>query len=399
MKYLVILGDGMSDYKIEELGNKSILEYANTTNFDKLAKSSQIGLVQSVPLQMPAGSDVANLSIMGYDPKIYHTGRSPLEALSIGLDMEAHDLSFRVNFVTLSDDKNFNDKIMVDYSSDEISTQEAKELISDIDKYLQTELIKFYPGVSYRHILLMHDDTKKYSLTPPHDISGKKISDYLPTDEFLLDLMKKSHEILKNHPVNLERIKKGLNPANCIWIWGEGKKPLLKSFKEKYNIEGAVISAVDLIKGIGIGAKLASIDVEGATGNIHTNFMGKADAALKALLNGYDFVYLHIEAADESGHRGELSNKIKSVEKIDEALGLIKEGLDKNNLEHRILILPDHATPMCKRTHTHDPVPYMLYDSTNNLSNGFLTYNEETAQKSGILINPGHLMMDKLILE
>ncbi|MBQ3379402.1 MAG: cofactor-independent phosphoglycerate mutase [Clostridia bacterium] len=396
MKYIVMLGDGMADYPIEELGKKTILEYAKTPVFDKLAPVSEIGLCKSVPDDMPAGSDVANLSIMGYDPKIYHTGRSPLEALSIGVPMGAHDLSFRTNLVTLSDEENYEDKTMVDYSSDEISTEESSKLIAALDEAFEDETKKFYAGISYRHILLLHDDTKKYKLTPPHDISGKKIAEYLPDDDMILDLMKRSHDILKKHPVNLERIKRGLHPANSAWIWGEGKKPQLDSFKEKFGISGSVISAVDLIKGIGKAAGLRAIDVEGATGNIKTNFMGKAKAALSALLSGDDFVYIHIEAPDESGHRGELDNKIKSVEKINEVIGFIKDGLDREGIAHRILIMPDHPTPMSVRTHTHDAVPFMLYDSTK-AQKGAPRYNETTAKASGIYVEPGYTMMQRLI--
>ena len=396
MKYIVMLGDGMADYPIEELGGKTILEYAKTPFFDKLAPVSEIGLCKSVPDDMPAGSDVANLSIMGYDPKVYHTGRSPLEALSIGVPMSEHDLSFRTNLVTLSDEENYEDKTMVDYSSDEISTEESSKLIAALDEAFGDDMRKFYAGISYRHILLLHDDTKKYKLTPPHDISGRKIKEYLPDDPMILDLMKRSHELLKNHPVNLARIERGLHPANSAWIWGEGKKPQLSSFKEKFGISGSVISAVDLIKGIGKAAGLKAIDVEGATGNIKTNFMGKAEAALSALLSGDDFVYIHIEAPDESGHRGELDNKIKSVEKINEVISFVKDGLDREGLPHRILIMPDHPTPMSVRTHTHDAVPFMLYDSTKKVK-GAPRYNETTGKASGIYVEPGYTMMQRLI--
>lgn len=396
MKYIVMLGDGMADYPIDSLGGKTILEYANTPIFDELAKTSEIGLCKSVPDDMPAGSDVANLSIMGYDPKRYHTGRSPLEALSIGVPMGEHDLSFRVNLVTLSDEPNYEDKTMVDYSSDEISTRESSRLIAALQTNFGNDMRTFYSGVSYRHILLLHDDTKQYKLTPPHDISGQKIKNYLPNDPMILDLMKRSHELLKLHPINIERMNKGLHPANSAWIWGEGKKPMLDSFKDKFGITGSVISAVDLIKGIGKAAGLKSIDVEGATGNIKTNFEGKAKAALDTLLSGDDFVYIHIEAPDESGHRGELENKIKSVEKINEVVGYVKNGLDEKHMDYRILIMPDHPTPLSKRTHTHDAVPFMIYDSTKP-QKGALRFTENTAKASGIYIDPGYTMMNRLI--
>jgi len=396
MKYIVMLGDGMADYAIEELGGKTILEYAKTPTFDKLAKTSELGLCKSVPNDMPAGSDVANLSIMGYDPKRYHTGRSPLEALSIGVPMGEHDLSFRVNLVTLSDEENYEDKTMVDYSSDEISTEESTLLIKSLQEKFGDEIRSFFPGISYRHILLLHDDTKKYTLTPPHDISGQKVTNYLPNDPMILDLMKRSHELLKTHPVNLARIEKGLHPANSAWIWGEGKKPMLDSFKEKFGVSGSVISAVDLIKGIGKAAGLKSIEVEGATGNIKTNFEGKAHAALEALLAGDDFVYIHIEAPDESGHRGELDNKIKSVEKIDAVVEHVTKGLEEAGHDYRILIMPDHPTPMSKRTHTHDAVPFMLYDSTN-AEKGAERFNETTCKEYGVYVEAGYTMMTKLI--
>lgn len=398
MKYVVILGDGMADYPVPQLDNKTPLQYAKKPNIDELAKKSVIGLVKTVPDGIPPGSDAANLSVMGYNPKKYYTGRSPLEAVSMGIELSDTDVALRCNLVTLSEHEDYANKTMIDYSSDEISTEEARVLIEAVNQALKTETITFYPGISYRHCMVWDNGKTGLGCTPPHDILEKKITDFLPKESsgLLLDLMIKSYDILSQHPVNIARQQKGLRPANSIWLWGEGKKPMLSSFKEKYSISGSVISAVDLLKGIGICAGLTSIDVEGATGNIHTNFSGKAAAALEALKTD-DFVYVHIEAPDECGHRYEVENKPRSIELIDEkVVGPILEGI-KAFGDYRILVLPDHPTPLSLRTHTSEPVPFILFDSTDEKVSGVSGYDEEQAKTSGVFIEEGYTLMDLFI--
>jgi len=398
MKYIVILGDGMADYPIEQLGNKTPLQYAHTPMMDYLAQHGEIGLVKTVPEGIAPGSDVANLSVMGYDPYKYYSGRSPLEAASIGIELADTDITFRCNLVTLSDDEPYAYKTMIDYSSDEISTEEARILIEDVNKYLRTDSITFYPGISYRHLMVWNNGPYDFSLTPPHDILEKKITDYLPAGpngNIILDMMQRSYDFLKAHPINLNRMENGLRPANSIWIWGEGKKPALSSFYDKYHLKGSVISAVDLIKGIGICAGLKSIDVVGATGNIHTNFIGKAEAALQELKNGQDFVYVHVEAPDESGHRYEIDNKVKSIEFIDEKIiKTLKNELDSMNEDYSIMVLPDHPTPLKLRTHTSEPVPFLIYRSNRINENTVQSYDEFTAKESGLFFSEGYKLMD-----
>ena len=401
MKYIVILGDGMADYGIDEFDGKTILDVADKPNIDYMSRHGELGLVKTVADGMKPGSDVANLSVMGYDTKQYYTGRSPLEAASIGVPLKDSDVTFRCNLVTLSDEENYEDKTMLDYSSGEITTDESRELIKSIAKELDTDIIKFYPGVSYRHLTVWDGGSTNVSLTPPHDISDKKIKEYLPSGDHageILEMMKKSEKILKNHPVNLERIKNGKNPATSIWIWGEGKKPQLSLFEEKYGLKGSVISAVDLIKGIAICAGMRSIDVEGTTGTYETNFDGKADAALKALLDdGDDFVYIHMEAPDECGHQGDAPHKKLSVELIDEkVVGKIRKVLSGKNVAYKMLIMPDHPTPIKLKTHVSDPVPYIIYSSDESVSSD-LDYNEENAKKTGIYIQEGCTLMDKFL--
>lgn len=401
MKYIVILGDGMADYGIDEFDGKTILDVADKPNIDYMSRHGELGLVKTVADGMKPGSDVANLSVMGYDTKQYYTGRSPLEAASIGVPLKDSDVTFRCNLVTLSDEENYEDKTMLDYSSGEITTDESRELIKSIAKELDTDIIKFYPGVSYRHLTVWDGGSTNVSLTPPHDISDKKIKEYLPSGDHageILEMMKKSEKILKNHPVNLERIKNGKNPATSIWIWGEGKKPQLSLFEEKYGLKGSVISAVDLIKGIAICAGMRSIDVEGTTGTYETNFDGKADAALKALLDdGDDFVYIHMEAPDECGHQGDAPHKKLSVELIDEkVVGKIRKVLSEKNVAYKMLIMPDHPTPIKLKTHVSDPVPYIIYSSDESVSSD-LDYNEENAKKTGIYIQEGCTLMDKFL--
>lgn len=403
MKYIVILGDGMADYAIDEFDGKTVLDIANKPNIDFMSKKGELGTVKTVLDGMKPGSDVANLSVMGYDTTKCYTGRSPLEAASIGVELKDTDVTFRTNLVTLSGEENYEEKTMLDYSAGEISTEEATELIEAVEKELHTEYAHFFAGVSYRHLLVWANGSTNVSLTPPHDISDKKITDYLPkgdNGEELLNLMKKSEEILKNHPVNKKRIEAGKNPATSIWVWGEGSKPILENFYDKYNLKASVISAVDLIKGIAKCADMKSIDVEGATGNWDTNFDGKAQAALDTLLkDGADFVYVHMEAPDECGHQGNAEKKKLSVELIDEkVVGFLKTKLEESGVDYKMLILPDHPTPIKLKTHVSDPVPYIIYDSRKSDGSG-LTYNEENAKKTGIYIDKGHNLMKHFIEE
>lgn len=399
MKYAVILMDGMADEKVEALNNKTPVEYAVTPQIDSLARYSEIGLVKTIPEGCAKGSDTANLAVLGYNPKAYYFGRSPLEALSMGVTLRDTDVTFRTNVVTLSEEEDYEDKIILDHSADEITTDEAAELMKAVEEELGNEIRKFYPGVSYRHLLVWDHGSRDVKLTPPHDILEKCIKDYKPqgdASEIIWDLMKRSYEILSVHPVNIARKARGLNPANSIWIWGEGIKPKLPLFRDKYHIEGAVISAVDLIKGIGIGAGMTSIDVEGATGNVHTNYEGKAQAAIKWLIeDNKDFVYVHLEGPDECGHRNEVENKVKSIEYIDERIiKPIKEALDKTGESYKIMILPDHPTPLRLRTHTGDPVPYMIYTSGSELVDEKNTYTEEFAGTTKHFVENGYTLMD-----
>lgn len=400
MKYVVILGDGMADFPIPQLENKTPLQCAKKPNIDFLAQFGEVGMVKTVPEGIPPGSDSANLSVMGYNPKVYYTGRSPLEAVSMGIELSATDVAFRCNLVTLSEKEDYSDKTMIDYSSDEISTAEANELIKAVNENINYSEIKYFPGISYRHCMVWDKGPIGLGLTPPHDILEKNISTFLPKGEhgeFLLDMMIKSSHFLKDHPINKARIARGLRPANSIWLWGEGKRPAIPKFSDKYNIRGSVISAVDLIKGIGICAGLNSVDVEGSTGNIHTNFKGKAVAALKELEAGNDFVYVHVEAPDECGHRYEIENKVKSIEFIDELVaGTIIEGLKKYE-DYRILVLPDHPTPLSLRTHTSDPVPFILYQKSKEKPSGVLGYDEFQAKSTGKYIDEGYTLMDYFI--
>ncbi len=392
----------MADYKVEELGSKTPLQYAKTPNFDYLAAKGEVGLVSTIPQGMPPGSDTANLAVMGYNPELYYTGRSPFEAASMGIDLKDTDVTFRCNVVTLSEAESYKDRIMLDHSADEITTEEAAVLIEALKKELETDAMKLYPGISYRHLLVWDKAPSDYKLIPPHDIIGRRIEEYLPTGKdsgVILEMMEKSVAILENHPINQDRIKRGLKPANSIWIWGEGKKPLLTKFPEKYGLKGAVISAVDLIKGIGKCADLQVIEVEGATGNIHTNYTGKAKAALEALSNGNDFVYIHIEAPDECGHRNERDNKVKSIELIDEKIaGYLIQELGKQSEDYRIMVLPDHPTPLSLRTHTSDPVPFLIYDSRMIKENPY-NFDEDGAAKSGLFFQEGYKLMDYFIGE
>ncbi len=398
MKYIVILCDGMADEPLEILDGKTPIEAACTENTDRLARDAEIGMVRTVPEGMAPGSDTANLSVIGYDPKKYYSGRSPLEALSIGAEMSDEDVSFRCNLVTLSEEEtDYKDRVIVDHSSGEIPTEEAAELLDALKSGLKREGYTFYAGTSYRHLLIWKGG-RTMDLTAPHDILTKRIGDYLPQDEVLRDMMVKSYDILKDHPINKKRRAEGKNPANSAWFWGAGTRPALTSFEEKNGVKGAMISAVDLLKGIAVGARMHNIIVEGANGGLHTNYSGKADAAIKALTeDGYDFVYVHIEAPDEMGHQGSVEDKIKAIEYIDEKIiGPVTEALRNAGTDFRMLILPDHPTPIRVRTHTSDPVPYLLYDSTKEVK-GAEIYSEKAGRESGRYIDEGHRLMEYFI--
>ena len=400
MKYVVVLGDGMADRPIPELDGKTPLEYANTPEMDLLAAESEIGLVHTIPQGMNPGSDTANLSVLGYNPRQYYTGRSPLEALSIGVDMKPTDVAFRCNIVTLTEeDVPYEEQRIIDHSSDEISTEDAAILFRDVVKELQNESYQFYVGTSYRHCLIWANG-KVVELTPPHDVLTQVIGQYLPKDEQLLYMQKRSYEILKNHPLNQERKAKGLNPANSFWFWGAGTRPALSSFEEAHHKKGKMISAVDLLKGIAVGAGMDNAVVEGANGGLNTNYEGKAQAAVDALTKeDYDFAYIHVEAPDEMGHQGSVEKKIQAIENLDQkVIRLVKEKLDAAGEQYRMLVLPDHPTPIEVRTHTGDPVPYLLYDSTKPQIHDW-KYNEAEAKASGNDMACGWDMMKYLFQE
>jgi len=380
VKYLIVLGDGMADYKCDEIGGLTPLQYAHTPNMDRLASMGNMGLVKTVPDGLPPGSDVANLSVFGYDPLVYYTGRAPLEAVSMRIKLGPDDVAFRCNLVTLSKEAVFEGKIMVDYSAGEIESARSAILVNELNSFLDREDMRIYPGISYRHLMVWRGGPVDTVLTPPHDISGRKIAPYLPKgggSRELLDLIKKGHAFLQDHRLNTA--VETDRPANSIWLWGQGKSPALKSFKEKFNLSGSVISAVDLIKGIGICAGLYVVEVPGATGNIRTNFSGKAAAAIDAFKCGSDFVYIHIEAPDESGHQGNMDHKLRSIEEIDgKVVGPLMEQM-KEFGDFRMMVLPDHPTPLSIKTHTSDPVPYLIYDSRSPRNNAGTAYCEEYA--------------------
>lgn len=397
MKYVVVLGDGMADWPIEALGGKTPIEYAKTPNLDVLSKKSELGMVHTIPDGMKPGSDTANLSVIGYNPEIYYSGRSPLEALSIGVPMKDTDIALRCNIVTISeDDVPFEEQTIIDHSSSEISTEDCAVLLKAVSDELANEEFQFYVGTSYRHCLIWNHG-KVVDLTQPHDVLGQVIGQYLPKEEKFTQMMKRSYEILKNHPLNIERKKKGLNPANCCWFWGAGTKPALSSFEEKTGKKGMMVSAVDLLKGIAVGASMGVAKVEGANGGLHTNYEGKVEAAVKAITeDGYDFAYIHVEAPDEMGHQGSVERKVQAVEFLDSrVIGPVVNKLKDKNVDFRMLVLPDHPTPIKVRTHTAEEVPYLLYDSTNE-KNETWNYNEREGRESGNLVSKGHQLIDHL---
>ena len=401
MKYLVLIPDGMADRPVATLDNRTPMEAANKPCMDALAARSTVGLVSNVPDGMVPESDTANMAILSFDPKVYSRGRSPLEAISMGLSMAPDETAYRCNVVTISDDGEYEDKIMLDHSADEISTAEADELIKALEAHFGNDFRHFYTGVSYRHCILWKNGNDTYDFARPHDIIGRCIRDYLPSEENgggeFRRLMKESFEVLNHHPINEARRARGLKPANSAWLWSPGKKPRLPDFTEKWGISGTVISAVDLIKGIGLCAGMKSIDVEGATGNVHTNYDGKAQAAMDAFRNGADLVYVHVEGPDECGHRAETDNKVRAIELIDQKiLKPVYEYLQSSSEDFKILVLPDHPTPIELRTHSREPVPFFLYDSRRD-EEGVETYTEATAAKTGLYIPDGFTLLERVI--
>ena len=400
MKYIVIIGDGMADRPLEELGEKTPLQKAFTPNMDKLAREGTIGMVRTVPPGFPAGSDVANLSILGYDPRVFYSGRAPLEAASMGVELDEGDVAYRCNLVTLKFDKEKTRAVMEDYSSGHISTEEARALIAEIDRELGTEDIRFFPGVSYRHLMVWRSGELDAECVPPHDITGREIADYLPSgkgEEVLRNIMRASVGVLNNHPVNRERVEQGKRPANSIWLWGQGRKPNMPTFRGKYSLEGALVSAVDLTKGLGVYAGFEILRVPGVTGYIDTNYTGKAEYSLKAL-EKCDFVYIHVEAPDEAGHAGNYQDKVKAIEDFDAlVVGTVLRGA-KTFEEYRILLMPDHATPIEVKTHTSEPVPFVVFDSRAKRDNKGAAFDESLSERRDIMmVEEGHTLMDYFI--
>lgn len=398
MKYLILVPDGAGDEPVEALGGKTPLEAADIPMINELAAKGQVGTVKTIPPGVAPGSDAANLSVMGYDPSVYLTGRSPLEAASIGINMSDTDVAFRVNLITLTGEGDYEDLIITDHSSGDITTEESDQLIQAVNEAFADERIHFYTGVSYRHCMIVHNGSTDYELTPPHDVLTQRVGDHLPKgegSEFLTDMMKKSYEILKDHPVNQDRIARGLNPANTLWIWGQGRKPSLSSFYDKYGIKGTAISAVDLIKGIAICAGLNSVDVEGATGTLHTNFDGKAQAAIREYKDGKDFVYMHLEGPDECSHQGDMEGKLECMHSIDQkVLKPIVEYLRGSGEDFRALIVPDHRTPLAIRTHSADPVPYVIYDSRKEKPEDKSRQFNEKSGAEGPYFDSGYALAD-----
>ena len=397
MKYIVILGDGMAGEPMEALGGMTTLEFAKTPTMDALAAKGVMGLCLNVPPSMKPGSDVANLAVLGYDPEKNYSGRSPLEALSVGVAMEDSDIVFRCNIVTLSEDEPYAEKTIIDHSSGEISSEDADILMDSIREAFNSEEFQFYSGTSYRHITIWKEG-QVLELEPPHDHLGQAAGPFLPEHPAFRAMMEKSFEILNNHPLNLQRAAEGKNKANSLWFWGAGTRPSLQSFEEKTGLKGAMISAVDLLKGIAVGAGMQVMEVEGATGSLHTNYEGKAAAAVKALLeDGNDFVYIHVEGPDEMGHQGEMNDKVLSIEYLDSRIiAPVKAAMDESGEDYRMLVLPDHPTPIRARTHTSDPVPYVLYDSTVDTGAG-LCYSEAQAKATGRFEPNGYKLMETFL--
>ena len=401
MKHVVILGDGMADYAVPELLGKTPLDVAKHPTMDYIAARGEFGLVQTIPDGMSPGSDTANLAVFGYDPAVYYSGRSPLEAASLGIPLAADDVTYRCNFVTLKDGDDIGDSVMVDYSAGEISSEEAAELVACLNAALSDENVHLYPGFSYRHCLVLHHAETGAIVTPPHDISTQTTRDRLPkgANAALLNRwMQASRRLLSDHPVNRARVAAGKNPANCVWFWGEGRRPALTSFREKTGLVGAVVSAVDLIQGIGVCAGMQVLHVPGATGTYTTNFSGKAEAALDALANGCDYVYIHMEAPDECGHHHQVEEKVYSIEQIDEkVLSPIMYKLGERGEPFTILLLPDHPTPLTKMTHVSDPVPFVLYHCGDVVRNENVRYCEADAAKTGVFIERGYTLLDRML--
>lgn len=400
MKYVIIIGDGMADRPLKELGGKTPLQVAFTPNMDKMAREGLCGSVRTIPPRLHPGSDIANMSILGYDPRVFYSGRAPLEAAGMKVELGENDIAYRCNLVTLKHNRDKTKAIMEDYSGGHISTEEATILINDLNRDLGGDDIKFYPGVSYRHLMVWRDGCLNIECTPPHDIIGKDIADYLPTgkgEEVLRRLMRDSVGILDSHPVNRERVAKGKRPANSIWLWGQGKKPGIPKFRDKYSIDGAIVSAVDLTKGLGIYAGFEPLNVPGVTGYIDTNYAGKAEYSLEALKR-IDLVYIHVEAPDEAGHSGNYIDKIKAIEDIDAlVVGTILRGM-KSFDEYKILLMPDHATPIEVRTHTDEPVPFVIFDSKIKKRNEGTTFDETILlMEDKMVFEEGHKLMDFFI--
>ncbi|MEO5359552.1 MAG: cofactor-independent phosphoglycerate mutase [Nitrospirota bacterium] len=396
MKYIVLIGDGMADMPLEAIGGLTPLQKAVTANMDILASGGTLGMVRTVPEGFPPGSDVANLSILGYNPKDYYSGRAPLEAASMGIPLGEGDAAFRCNLVCLD----FTETRMVDYSSGHITSEEAKSLIMDLNRELSSDNIKFYPGISYRHLMVYKDGPIDMSCTPPHDITGRAFTQYLPHGhgaDVLLNLMRRSQEVLRDHPVNIERVNHGKPPANSIWLWGQGKRPTLPLFKAKYGIEGSLISAVDLTKGLGVCAGLKVIDVPGATGYLDTNYTGKARYGVDSLKDR-DFVYIHVEAPDEAGHSGKLNDKIRAIEDFDSLVVGEVMRLLRDTGDYKILLMPDHPTPIALKTHTNASVPFVIYDSRNVKTDAKVSYDEGISSlKGAVFIDDGHTLMSYFI--
>ncbi len=397
MKYIVILGDGMADTPVSRLGGKTPLAYANTPHMDALAGAGRLGLVKTVPEGMKPGSDVANLGVLGYDPKSCYSGRSPLEALSVRVPMEDDDVIFRCNLVTVTEEEPFDEKTIVDHSAGEISTQDADILMDAVRQHFNSEEIQFYTGTSYRHITVWKQGSV-LDMHQPHDHLGETIGSYLPEEPLFRDMMQKSFDILNNHPINQKRAAEGKNKANSLWFWGAGTKPSLMNFKEKTGKTGAMISAVDLLKGIAVGTGMQVIEVPGANGSLYTNYRGKALAAVDAVLaGGCDFAYIHVEAPDEMGHQGSPEKKVQAIEALDsQVVALVKEKMDASGEDYKLLILPDHPTPIAIRTHTADPVPYILFDSTRQRKS-LARYDEESAVESGNYTPSGEMLMNDFL--